>query len=220
MEDGSNITIKDSIIGKNDARHGGVIFSQDNSWILIHGTTLRSNRANRFGGVIHALHNSSVLVNDSTFDSNNAGNNGGVFDCFNATSIRMYGSKFMHNFARLKGGVLVITNANSKDSQVSTTNEVKDCTFSNNSAPYGGVFALQRKVNMTIQRSNFNSNTTKTDGGILHALIWCSITIYNSSFNDTMAVNNGVLLASYNCNITIYGSQFNNNTAGFKLMEE
>jgi predicted outer membrane repeat protein len=215
LEDVSNITINDSIISKNDARHSGGVISADNSWIKIHGTTLRSNRATIFGGVIRTLHSSSVLVSDSTFDGNYAGNNGGVFDCFYAASIGMYKSNFMHNFAQLKGGVLVMSNENSKNSGVSTINEVLDCTFTNNSAPNGGVFSLKRKVNMTIQSSNFNENTAKSDGGILHVLIRCSITIYNSSFNDNVAVNNGVLLASYMCNITIYGSQFSNNVAGF-----
>ena len=217
LENLSNIRVNNSILIKNKARRsGGVISAQKNSWIVVHGTTFTSNMAKIFGGVLRTLHNSSVLVSDSIFDSNYAGNNGGVLDCFYAISIQMYKSKFMHNFALLRGGVLMITNENSEDhNRVSTINEVLYCTFTNNSAPNGGVFALQRKVNMTIQSSTFHNNTAKSDGGVLHILVRCSITIYNSSFNGNVAINNGVLLASYSCDIKIYSSQFRNNAAGF-----
>ena len=218
----SNIRITNSILNKNKAQYsGGVICAQKNSWITISGTTFTSNKANTFGGVIRMVLHSSVLINDSRFDGNYAGSNGGVFDCFHAASMKVYRSKFKSNTAQFRGGVLIMTNkndnGNSKDSGARTVNnsEVVDCTFTTNLATNGGVFVLQRKINMSIQNSLFNNNTAKSDGSVLYVLARCSITIYNSSFNGNMAINNGILLASYYTVITIYDSRFGNNSAGF-----
>ena len=221
LEKFSNISINMSIFNESETKKscGGVIFAQADSLITISDTTFTFNKAKTFGGVVCMRHNSSMLVNDSWFDHNSAGNNGGVVDCFFGTNIKMYRSSFTNNMAKLKGGVLIMTNENgngdSNDIGVTEINEVINCTFTQNSAPNGGVLALQTKCTMNIHYSTFINNTAKVDGGTLYAQVRCIITVINCSFNGNTAINNGILLASYNCVIVMYGSRFINNNAGF-----
>ena len=93
-----------------------------------------------------------------------------------------------------------------------------DCTFTYNSAVYGGAIRLDSPGDLSLTGATFSNNTSTEDGGAL-SLAAGNIQIENSNFDH----NSGKIGGAIDCFkdafspvVTIIGGEFSNNTASTK----
>lgn len=93
-----------------------------------------------------------------------------------------------------------------------------DCTFTYNSAVYGGAIRLDSTGDLSLTGATFSNNTSTEDGGAL-SLAAGNIQIENSNFDH----NSGKIGGAIDCFkgasspvVTIIGGEFSNNTASTK----
>jgi hypothetical protein len=153
------ISLKDTIIGENEAANGGGVYSDQNALIQVSGCFFGVNKAVGKGGGMYAeLSTGSTLgVQDTTFLGNEAtgpdGEGGGLYvDGSPTTSdCLILGSEFRDNRAKRGGGV------------------------------WSG-------VNTEIQRTRFETNTaTIAGGGVYHAGPGDLVVDFDSNFVDNEA---------------------------------
>ena len=190
---GTNIHISQSKFENNSADYGAAIFA-DNSIINITGNvSFINNAANDYGGVLYSNRSAVTTINASTFN-NNLADKGGVLWSFNST-VTIATSEFHDN----SGGVL--TSINSSIS-------IEASEFRNT---LGGVLYSDQWSTITIEASEFNSNTAFA-GGVL-CLTISNITIEESEFDGNSASDSGGVLYSESSTITAGDCKFTNNSS-------
>lgn len=195
-----------------DIGSGGVIYSKNNSTIIIDSCNFNNNSAVN-GGVIFTNGslkepNSSVLkIRNSEFESNTASKNGGaIFSINNETEI--YSSNFTKNEANQKGGAIYA---------VSTKGTIDSSKLTNNIADVGG--ALDCNGNFVITNTIISNNTASNGGGInykgdkSYGHITNHMLIYNSTIENNRGLNTGGGFQLESGNITIADSNIVDNYA-------
>jgi hypothetical protein len=70
---------------------------------------------------------------------------------------------------------------------------ITDCTFINNTAPYGGAIAnMDSSVSVEISRCVFKGNTATVAGGVIYDTSWSKTAVYNSLFIGNSAPRSSV----------------------------
>ena len=152
------------------------------------------------GGAIIVTDNATVTISQSNFEDNGAEFGGAIF-ADNYSIINLIDDvSFINNFAENFGGVLYSNTL----SGVVTINT--SCTFSNNKAVYGVLYAFTSTL--TIEASEFHDNVASKVGVL--DLFNSSITIGTNEFHDNSANTTGILYL-FCCNITIKASEFYDN---------
>ena len=195
-----------------DIGSGGVIYSKNNSTIIIDSCNFKNNSAAN-GGVIFTNGslkepNSSVLkIRNSEFESNTASKSGGaIFSINNETEI--YSSNFTKNEANQKGGAIYA---------VSAKGTIDSSKLINNIAEVGG--ALDCNGNFVITNTIISNNTASNGGGInykgdkSYGHITNHMLIYNSTIENNRGLNTGGGFQLESGNITIADSNIVNNYA-------
>ena len=165
-DDGSSVTIQDSMFERNTAHWLGAVVATSlyGSIIVVTNSDFISNSANYFGGVLY--NGNYFIITDSAF-TNNSAYGGGVLGVSHAAFAVIFitNSEFTNNSANQEGGVLYtfalylnITISNSE--------------FTNNSANQnGGVLQLYLWTvdhsSITITNSDFTNNSVNQHGGVL-----------------------------------------------------
>lgn len=195
-----------------DIGSGGVIYSKNNSTIIIDSCNFNNNSAVN-GGVIFTNGslkepNSSVLkIRNSEFESNTASKSGGaIFSINNETEI--YSSNFTKNEANQKGGAIYA---------VSAKGTIDSSKLINNIADVGG--ALDCNGNFVITNTIISNNTASNGGGInykgdkSYGHITNHMLIYNSTIENNRGLNTGGGFQLESGNITIADSNIVDNYA-------
>ncbi|MBS1630933.1 MAG: hypothetical protein JST27_12830, partial [Bacteroidetes bacterium] len=70
---------------------------------------------------------------------------------------------------------------------------ITDCTFINNTAPYGGAIAnTDSAVSVEISRCIFKGNSATEAGGVIYDTSWSKTSVYNSLFVGNSALRSSV----------------------------
>lgn len=173
-----NCTFKNNL-EEND---GGIIFHTNYGNLTVINSTFENNEAD-YGGAIYSV--SNVKVINSIFTSNIATYSGGAIHCWGDT-LYVSGCQFNNNRAskESKGGA-IFTECYSS--------QIVNSTFNGNKASFGG--AIWGQDNVTVENSNFTSNSAKEKAGAIYA---------SSELDDKGNIQS--------C-ISISGSRFTSNTA-------
>ena len=225
-DDGSSVTIQDSMLERNTAHWlGGVVAtSLHGSVIVITNSDFISNSANYLGGVLYNGEYSDTIITDSAFTNNSAYYDGGVLGVSHAAFavISITNSEFTNNSANRFGGVLGLDWFDNLN--ITITNS----EFTNNSVnQYGGVLYLWgvKNSNITITNSEFTNNSANRDGGVLdiglqlyvyrrRQLGTDNISIVACTFVDNKAGGaGGALKMRYATDVSVVQSNFSYNKA-------
>ena len=174
----SSFNISNCDFTSNDAAYGGVTFGH--SPYTISNSNFTLNRAYYgSGGVIYTSHRSSFTISNSNFASNSANSgSGGVMYTFDNSSFNISTSHFTSNSA-YTGGVVYVYDKSSFT--------MSDCYFRYNSATgTGGILRCSGGTLLSIDNSNFSSNTVNNLGGGLIFISQCPINIANTTYDDNV----------------------------------
>lgn len=189
----------------------------------IRASSFSSNKATGSGGGIHAG-SLSGSMSSTSFTSNTAGADGGAIHAA-AFSGSIQAGSFTNNSAGARGGAIyglpslmdgTIFSGNSAADGgaiygVGSGGQIRTATFSENKATgSGGAIALTPGLPLTIQTTQFYSNTAGTDGGAIYGL---PSLIDNSAFLGNGAANGGALYGTSGGSMQVRNSIFNSNTA-------
>lgn len=152
-----DLTIKNGTFDSNKAPNGGVV-NNTVAATIEYGEFINNSVTNN-GGVVCAA--GSLTIKNGKFDGNKAFNGGVVYAGASATI--EYG-EFTNNRVSgtdAKGGVVYV-NANNLT--------IEDGTFTNNTAPWGGVAYNKENTTIFIEGGTFTENSaTTTGGGVLES---------------------------------------------------
>eukprot|EP00618_Florenciella_parvula_P025914 CAMPEP_0119486634 /NCGR_PEP_ID=MMETSP1344-20130328/12982_1 /TAXON_ID=236787 /ORGANISM="Florenciella parvula, Strain CCMP2471" /LENGTH=185 /DNA_ID=CAMNT_0007521419 /DNA_START=1 /DNA_END=554 /DNA_ORIENTATION=- len=122
----------------------------DGSSLTAYKSTFSNNRAIRHGAAMYAFNEGAIKATDTTFVYNAATLYGGALSTYEST-IDATDCAFDSNMANSTGGAI----SGYAGSIVTTTG----CTYTNNRAPYGGVFYMDPLSTL------INIRASTTDGG-------------------------------------------------------
>ena len=187
--------------------NGGVLYGQNNSFMVVTICDFTNNAAEN-GGVVRINLHSALYIKDSNFSGNNASIDGGIAFIFNKSMISIKGCNMINNWADDFGGaVRVVKN--------STVN-ISDCRTTGNSADYGGALEVNDWSTATISSCNFSRNSVTNKGAAVQIYFNCVVTISNSTFNWNEADDEGgAVYGRRYCNISIRHSIVHDNTAEY-----
>ena len=214
-----------------DYCHGGAVFIDSGSTLIITNSTFMNNTAESSGGAI-------VLSQGRLFDANNVFRynsvaslrKGGVIAAYDESKLTMDSSCYEQNEAYEGAVIFVHLRCNiTMDSTIVNSNKVRNrggvmYAHSSNIVVYnsfftmniaengvGGVMYAVSGVNIAISNSYFANNHANS-GGIVHAR-YSSITVGNSSFDHNHVGQEGGTMSTSSSNITVRDSSFNSNQA-------
>ncbi len=203
--------------GNSAVNSGGAIYNTASGELTISNTdfdgnyTTSSTLANADGGAI-LNYGGEISVSNSTFTNNYTPNNtsssasttGGAISNTNSGRVVITGSEFSRNHAYADGAI------ESHGGEL----EIQGSTFTSNEATNlsGGAIGMANNADVTIQSTNFNSNTARTYGGAVHSAA-SDLTISNNTdfASNTAQYGGAVALSGTTANIS--GSDFTSNSA-------
>ncbi len=175
---GSTVTISGSLFGDeftagsgNSAAYGGAVCGENSSTLTIsNNTKFYRNNASHTAGAIR-LNDNSVLNIDKCFFGGDAAGSGNIADypsgaiaVYLHSTFNMTDCSFKENSAGTYGGAVHISES---DSVIAGCNFKSNSALSNN----GGALYFQASVsekNLTIKRSDFDSNSANGSGGAIY----------------------------------------------------
>ncbi len=149
MDDGSKVTLINSILKDNKARSGGAIDNYHGNLIII-DSTITNNTAMEYGdsGAISA-NNSYLTIINCVFDKNvSVDGGGGVMYCL-LSKLKITDSTFRNNIASYDGAIY------SDRSDLKIT----DSMFINNKATSGGAIVDLNNKSLKLDNCEFNNNS-------------------------------------------------------------
>ena len=170
----SNFRLIGCDFASNRARDGGVLAGYQGSVFFIDNARFSNNSGEQVGGVLY-LEDSCIEISNSQF-MNNEARYGGVGGA-HQTILRIHGSYFDKNSAKFRGGVLHIDYCNITVSASQFTNSMTFC------GP-GGALSVERSTVISIYKTNFSSNSAKSEGGGLLLLEQNHLYVTQSQFTD------------------------------------
>ena len=161
---------------------GAVIYSTIFESITIQESYFTGNQAS-YGALYLADNNGSAYISASEFDSNVATSGGAIYS---QTNLFVSNNSFTSNTATNNGGAIYSTLFHSLS--------VDGCTFTDNSATFGGAIAVKyldndddTPVNVDIAFSTFTSNsvTEGGDGSVFACIDFDGVSFFTFSFDDS-----------------------------------
>ena len=223
----SSLTTHNNTYGGNLASiehaRGGAIRLEEKSLFIAHHSEFIGNRADGGGAV--STRNSTSHLSYCTFSLNQARDNGGALHVIIGSQIEIKGSIFTSNSVPSFASLLESSECSNPDEtcvstggviQVALSSSVvmDNCTFTNNSAEYGGTITNFVDSNITIHQCIFFNNTGLVDGAVLYSEGFLTGNITKSIFLRNRATENGGVISLYNKNdMNIDGSMFGGNSA-------
>jgi predicted outer membrane repeat protein len=213
-----------------DHCHGGAIFVDTGSTLIVTNSTFMNNTADSSGGAV-------VLSQGRLFDVNNVfrynsvpiSRKGGAMSAYDRSKLTMDGSYYEQNeayegaviYLHLRCSITVnsaIFNSNKVMRRGGVMHAESSSIAVNNSSFYtnrakglGGVVYAVSDVSIAINSSYF-ANNSASGGAIVHARL-SSITVVNSSFDHNHVGRDGGSISTSSSNIIVRDSSFNNNQA-------
>ena len=216
IEISKSLTIQGNSNATLDGKSSSVIFNIKDCDVVFENINFINayNKDEYSGGAINAEYSSIKLIN-CTFINNKALGYGGALYA-QGCSISVSDSVFENNTASKQGGAIWTDNI--YDNTNSLT--VKDSTFINNHANYGG--AISTSAALSISNSNFKSNSAKYGGAIdVNYMEYADpgdviadkkANIANTVFSNNKATKQGGAIYS-NAKLVISKSSFDSNYA-------
>ena len=195
----SSFTIINSNFTSNSATEGGVIHTTlRDSLFSISTSNFTSNSATK-GGVIYICDDYSFNISNSHFTSNSASEGGVIYILFDS-SLNIHNGNFTSNSATKYGGVIMCND----ESSLNISNSI----FTHNSAALSGGLFYCLEGYLSIENSNFSSNTINTLGEGLIFVTQCPTNISSIIFYDNFGS-----IYTFNSNLNFSGnSKFRNST--------
>ena len=225
IQNGVNVTLKDSLLDDNEAFFGGALLLLNLSSLECVNTIFRRNSAVR-GGAILAQENIFVSLNNCSFFGNIAKLNpsslggtsssafgglvvsqadGGAIVMDDDSKLSVTSSIFSDNSAQTNGGAIYA----SRNSSINVT----ETKLKTNMARNGGALISTTKSELYIYKSSFTDNVGNASGGAVslldHVVAKCS----SCYMKGNRAENGGALYSYDHIELTIKNSLFKNNTA-------
>ena len=218
----SLIAHNNTYIGNIVSTHGGALYMDKKSQFIATDDEFIGNRADH-GGAISMLNSDSFLTN-CTFGQNQAVDDGGALNLFNASHIIIRSSTFVSNSVPSlssfrestkcsgdtscysRGGVLMAT--------ISSTIDIDNSTFINNSAEYGGTIGNSIQTYVVIHDCLFFNNRGYVAGAVLYSEGFLNGNITSSMFLSNRAGESGGAFSLYTLDkVNIDSSTFADNSA-------
>jgi hypothetical protein len=157
------------------AGDGGAIVNENGATLIIDQATFRDNQTDSAYSGGAIVNLGTLTISNSTFDHNRAGNGGALFPRFAASNTAITNTVFTHNFT--------LNTINGWGGAIlawdSATVTVQSSQFISNSARSGGAILVFDRALVSAQASQFISNTA-TWGGAVY--------VYPSSFLTLPAI--------------------------------
>jgi predicted outer membrane repeat protein len=214
---GSNVRLENLVFKNVNANiFGGGISSNGGNLTIINCDFI--NNGAMVGAIVLDNSSTNVLIQNCTFINNVAaysntsgGGGGGAIDSHSSNG-QIINCRFTGNSAIGGGGAVVF--------MFGTNNTVSGCTFTNNTASNGGAIATATAgTTLKIINTNFNNNkANKNNGGAIYSIN--TITIDNSNFTSNSAINGGAIYSNgvskvskskFTSNFADYGSAIYSN---------
>ena len=220
MKDGNtkeyvSVTLINCSFINNKATYGGAFYTLAGGNTIIN-CTFEGNTATTGGAI--SINGDDNIIENTAFTNNKATNgNGGAIVFADDTSNKnnkIIGNTFTGNSAAGKdGGALYL--------QHGSADQIKDNTFTSNSAKQGGAVSLYETGYSTIINNTFTDNNATNIGGALRITITNSnsqTAIEGNTFKNNQAPNSGALHIDENnakneVNVKIDTNTFDNNKA-------
>ena len=205
-DEGSSIIMYNSSFQRNIATKNGGVFMMINSALSIYQSFFTFNQANNSGGILCAISDGTIIISESNFTENTAFT-GGALAGYNISQLLVIKeSYFGNNEAVLHGGAIYMISG-------SLEIMISDSVFSNNVAGiFGGAIYPPRAV-VNINSTLFINNSGNVGGAVSTDVINTTIAFKNCSFWENYAINGGVIHSGAKCSITVFNSTFQNNFA-------
>ena len=194
---------------KNTAnRYGGALINEKMP-MSVFNCEFDENKSDDDGGSIYNI-NASLTFKECKFKGNVSNNNGGAIYSECADLLMLEENCIFENNQSNEGGAIYV-NEGSID--------FKDCNFKNNGAIKGdgGVICFRNGIDFIIEKSIFDENSSKNQGGAIFSFYnkesYC---INNCKFSNNTASSGGAIynqLNTFNVRTTIKNSDFNNNNS-------
>ena len=200
-EEHSNVTIRDSIFSRGQAKNGGCLRVHLSN-LTLHNVMLRECHSVVDGAAMH-LSNVTANITTATLDSNRAGDDGG---CLYAEFSNVTGDDWAvkNNSAGDHAGGLRV--------RLRTYFSLANSVFVDNEADRGGAVSQELASVVNFTHVSFSGNVAATEGGAFY--ITSSTTILSScTFNDSRADDGGILFARKMTTVNISSSIMRNGTA-------
>ena len=182
------VTIESTVFSDNKASYRGGAVCAGNTALVIYKCKLQGNSAESYGGALTVSTVSVLLINNSMFIQNTATQGSGLnAELAFIGKFQIISSIFRGNHATGKGGAFTLL---AKFPII-----LSHCSFSNNTAKYGGAIAfimtaIPRKIQLNLTHCQFTANRAVKGGAI--ALLSCyNVTFENSSFLRNWAEMDG-----------------------------
>ena len=218
FNNGGNLRIVDAAVNRNSATgisgSGGGIFSTDGR-VLIRGTVLVGNAANRAGGAIEIIDGftrlefSAVTSNVAGGDAANPGNGGGVHISGADSRFLAINSSFTGNQAANDGGALWNQTGSSMVLRNDVTSFGSKLDLNASGGDGGGIY---NKGRLVVQDTFFDRNTSDSDGGAIFTTEDGASFLTRLNVMDNIAAELGGGLANFG-NLAVVDSVFENNEA-------
>ena len=164
------------------------------------------------GGGMASYAGAAPTVSNCIFSNNSADYGGGMANWAGAAPL-ITNCVFSYNVA----SNTFSTNAAGGMFNDSSSPAVTNCTFFNNSAPFGGGMSNGNFVSSTITGCTFSNNSASEEGGGMVNHYWgcpASVTVTNCTFSNNSAPNGGGMANNHGSSpITVTNCIFSNNSA-------
>lgn len=205
----SNSTFSRNLCVSATGNGGALDFSSGTHSVL--KNTFSDNKSNGYGGAI-SYGTAVITIDSNTFAYDTAGVSGGAIYNLNSSGI-IRNSAFSNNRAlstatATGGGAICLEGA------TSATPSIRGCTFSSNTAQYGGATLIQNNANVTTDSCFYNSNNAVTSGAAIYNSN-VNASVYRTSFRGNTApiANGGILYTTNSATGYIVNSLFAGNTS-------
>ncbi len=151
------------------------------------------------GGTVAGVEGSTAVIANCLITGNTGGMGAGVGIFRGANSngdtgeVHIENCRFESNSASITGGAIFKGNADGLGAMSPATGETKyklyvtDCTFKDNTAPFGGAIAVWDSTTI-INRCTFSGNTATANGGAIFDTLSARVSVYNSVFVGNKAI--------------------------------
>ena len=186
---------------------GGVIQLKERSLFIASNSEFIGNKADSGGAI--STQNSTAFLSNCMFSLNRAGDDGGVLHVIISSHVEITSSIFTSNSAPSFASIRETPQcSDSNDKCFSTGGVVQiaalsslvmdNCTFTNNSAEYGGVIVDFIDSDITIHQCTFFKNVGLIDGAIIFSDGFLVGNITKSTFLHNRVNGNGGVFSLYN----------------------
>ncbi len=220
LNNSGKLSVVDSLITGNSGSQGGGIQNDGRSSLTVTGSTISGNTAGSGGG-IYSYMLASVTVSESTIEGNWAHHGGGIWSEGGCTVLK---SNIRGNtsFSGDGGGVsmnnagfpLILTDCfiaenvaehgNGGGVWSGTNSVITGCTFSANSASYGGGITTCNGYlyDMILENCIFDSNQAEGGGGAVH-VYYGDLDLVNCAITGNTARRGGGIFSSGGNSLTL-----------------